>query len=98
MRATSGATAGVLVLALAAGCGSAGDACKTDADCAAGASCLFPVGSCSAVGRCLAPRDLGIMCEHVVTYCGCDGTTVPGLCGPDYASAPTLGKEGPCGP
>ena len=38
------------------------------------------------------------MCAHFVTYCGCDGTSVPGICGQDLASAPTLGQDGPCGP
>jgi hypothetical protein len=33
-----------------------------------------------------------------VTYCGCNGQTVTGLCGPDYAYGPTLGQLGPCSP
>jgi hypothetical protein len=56
------------------------------------------VGSCSAAGQCLSLGSLGAECGIVVTYCACDGTTVGGLCGPDYAYAPTLGGPAPCGP
>ncbi len=38
------------------------------------------------------------MCEHVVSYCGCDGSTVGGLCGPNLAFGPTLGGNAPCPP
>ncbi len=37
------------------------------------------------------------MCDHVVAYCGCNGETVAGLCGPNYAYGPTLGAGAPCG-
>jgi hypothetical protein len=38
------------------------------------------------------------MCEHEVAYCGCDGSMVVGLCGPDYAYGRTLGGNSPCPP
>jgi hypothetical protein len=38
------------------------------------------------------------MCGLEVTYCGCDGSTVGGLCGPDYAFGATLGGNAPCPP
>jgi hypothetical protein len=72
--------------------------CGSSADCGSGESCLFAVGSCGARGQCLSPSSFGAQCNHVVQYCGCDGQTVGGLCGPDYAFAPTLGNDGPCGP
>ncbi len=73
-----------------------GPVCTTTADCAPGESCLFEVGSCSAKGQCLVAASLGPQCNIVVTYCGCDGTTVGGLCGPNYAAGPTLGQSAPC--
>jgi hypothetical protein len=87
-----------VILSLGTGCGSGAQSCKIDGDCASGKSCLYPVGSCSAVGQCLNEASLGVRCEHFVSYCGCDGTSVPGLCGLDFASAPTLGQDAPCGP
>ena len=72
--------------------------CKGNADCGSGEMCLFAVGSCSARGECRDVNSLGPLCNIVVTYCGCDGQTIGGLCGPDYAYAATLGEEGPCGP
>jgi hypothetical protein len=75
-----------------------GPSCTTSATCPSGEECLFKVGSCSAKGECLAPDSLGGECGLVVTYCGCDGKTVGGLCGPDYAFGPTLGLPAPCGP
>jgi hypothetical protein len=77
--------------------GDAGDAsalsCKVTAECDAGQSCLYPVGNCSAKGQCLA---LGSVCGLVVSYCGCDGTRVQGLCGPPYAYGPTLAPDASC--
>jgi len=32
------------------------------------------------------------------SYCACDGTTVGGLCGPNYAFGPTMGGNAPCPP
>jgi hypothetical protein len=75
-----------------------GPACTTTSDCASGTTCLFPVGSCAAQGECLDPDSLGGECDHIVSYCGCDGQSVAGLCGPDYAYGPTLGQSDPCGP
>jgi hypothetical protein len=72
--------------------------CMTSSDCASGTECLFMVGDCSAQGQCLAPYALGPICNIVVSYCGCDGQTVSGLCGPNYAYGPTLGLDSPCGP
>jgi hypothetical protein len=85
-----------IALACANGCGSG--SCTTNADCPSDQSCLFPVGSCSAQGQCLTPDSLGVQCALVVNYCGCDGQTIGGLCGPDYAYGPTLGTMAPCGP
>jgi hypothetical protein len=56
------------------------------------------MGSCSAQGQCLSPQSLGAAeCGFVITYCGCNGESVTGLCGTNYAEAPTLGKQGSCG-
>jgi sugar lactone lactonase YvrE len=82
----------------ASGGSPAGPPCKGNSDCASGLTCLFPVGSCSATGTCLDPSALGPMCEHVVSYCGCDGSTVGGLCGANYAFGPTIGGNAPCPP
>jgi hypothetical protein len=75
-----------------------GPPCKTNSDCGSGVTCLYPVGSCSATGMCLDANSLGPMCEHVVAYCGCDGSTVGGPCGPNYSFGPTLGGNAPCPP
>jgi hypothetical protein len=72
--------------------------CTVDAECGVGKQCLFAVGSCSARGQCLGLGTLGPICNVVVAYCGCDGQSVRGLCGPSYASGPTLGQPAPCGP
>jgi hypothetical protein len=72
--------------------------CTSNADCGSGETCLFAVGSCSVGGQCLNALSLGPECNHVVSYCGCDGTTTSGPCGPSYAYAATLGQQGPCGP
>jgi hypothetical protein len=72
--------------------------CLTSADCPTGQNCLFAVGYCDAQGHCYAPDMLGPVCNHVVAYCGCDGSTVGGICGPPYAFAPTTGSQAPCGP
>jgi sugar lactone lactonase YvrE len=82
----------------AAGDAVSGPGCTMGGACPSGQSCLFKVGSCSAKGECLAPDSLGGQCNLIVTYCGCDGQTVGGLCGPDYAYGPTLGQSAPCGP
>ena len=71
--------------------------CKGNADCGSGEMCLFAVGSCTARGECRDVNSLGPLSDIAVTYCGCDGQTISGLCGPDYAYAATLGG-GPCGP
>lgn len=80
------------------GDGASGSGCTKDADCPSDQACLFEVGSCSARGECLSLDSLGALCGLVVTYCGCDGQTVGGLCGPGYAYGPTLGQSAPCGP
>ncbi len=72
--------------------------CTANSDCGVSETCLYSVGSCSAQGQCLDMSALGAQCDHVVSYCACDGTTVGGLCGPNYAYAATLGLPGPCGP
>jgi hypothetical protein len=90
--------AAVIVLGHA-GCSSSSStsSCTAKSECPSGQLCLFEVGSCYAQGHCLAPDTLGPMCNLVVTYCGCDGSTVGGLCGPPYALGPTEGKLGGCG-
>jgi hypothetical protein len=80
------------------GGGLTGPACTTTADCTSGDECLYAVGSCSAKGQCLAPSQLGAQCGIVVTYCGCNGQTIGGICGANYASGPTLGQPAPCSP
>jgi hypothetical protein len=90
----------VLVLVGHGGCSSSSSSassCAADSQCPSGQRCLFAVGSCLAEGQCLNPATLGPMCNIVVTYCGCNGSTVGGLCGPAYAFGPTEGKPGPCG-
>lgn len=83
----------------ATGCSpSSPKSCTASSDCGASETCLYAVGSCSAQGQCLDMSTLGAQCAHVVSYCACDGTTVSGLCGPNYAYAATLGQPGPCGP
>jgi hypothetical protein len=70
--------------------------CASTADCASGEQCLYRVGDCSAKGQCISVASLGAMCNLVIVYCGCDGESVQGLCGPPYAYGPTLGKYGGC--
>lgn len=66
-----------------------GGPCTATSDCNPGEQCLFPIGDCSAKGQCLSLASLGAQCAHEVAYCGCNGTTVEGLCGPPYAYGPT---------
>jgi hypothetical protein len=77
--------------------GGTGPACVTSSDCDAGTQCFYRVGDCAAKGQCLSAAALGPYCKHTVSYCGCDGTSVVGLCGPPYAFAPTLGTAAVCG-
>jgi hypothetical protein len=78
-----------------AGDGLAGQ-CIARSDCDAGKDCLYRIGDCSAKGQCLFPGSLGPECNIVVAYCGCDGKSVSGLCGPPYAYGPTLGRAAQC--
>ncbi len=78
--------------------GPTGPACTASSDCESGMTCLYAIGDCSAKGQCLDLASLGPQCNLIVSYCGCDGTTIGGPCGPDYADGPTLGTRGPCGP
>jgi hypothetical protein len=73
----------------AAGGDASGGPCTANSDCNAGDQCLFPIGDCAAQGQCLSLASLGLMCAHTVAYCGCNGATVAGLCGPPYAYGPT---------
>jgi hypothetical protein len=79
--------------------GASGGPCTANSDCDAGDQCLFPIGDCSAKGQCLSLASLGAECDHEVAYCGCNGTTVEGLCGPPYAYGPTPSADAasPCG-
>jgi hypothetical protein len=91
----------LIVLAGHGGCSSSSastSSCTADTECASGQRCLYAVGSCFAEGQCLNPATLGAMCNLVVSYCGCDGSAVGGLCGPAYAFGPTMGKPAPCEP
>jgi hypothetical protein len=80
--------------ASAQGAGEAGGPCTANSDCPTGDWCLFLVGDCSAQGQCRSPGSLGSLCNIVVSYCGCNGAQVGGLCGEPYAFGPTLGPYG----
>jgi hypothetical protein len=69
--------------------------CTTSSDCGAEEACLFPIGDCLAMGRCLSPSSLGAVCSTAITYCGCNGTTVAGVCGSGYSYGPTADRHGP---
>jgi hypothetical protein len=69
-----------------------GPICTPSSDCGLGKSCLFVPGDCSAIGHCLV---LGPQCGIVVTWCGCDGGTIQGICGQPYAYGPTPGTQPP---
>jgi hypothetical protein len=71
--------------------------CATDADCASGSVCAFPVAdACSAKGTCVVPSP--VACNAVSLGCACDGTMINTVCTglpSGYVSAPLL-SNGPC--
>jgi hypothetical protein len=75
-----------------------GPTCTLNSDCGSDKACLFVPGDCSATGHCLNVRLLGSQCKLVVTWCGCDGGTIQGVCGVPYAYGPTLGTHPLAGP
>ena len=52
--------------------------CGTAADCTRGQECVYPVGTCSVRGTCMA----AIACLRAETFCSCTGVTYQG-CRPD---------------
>jgi hypothetical protein len=79
------------------GADASGGPCTTDAQCAAGTLCGFPVSDgCSAKGSCFATP--GVTCQLYMAGCACDGSEVNLVCNglPDgYASKPVL-HSGAC--
>jgi Antistasin family len=81
----------------AADAGGAGSTCTTDADCAAGSLCGFPIpDACAATGTCfVAPQ---VLCNAASPGCACDGSEVNIVCNglpSGYAPAPLL-HQGAC--
>jgi len=87
----------MVVAVIAIGCSSTGSVCTTNADCASGQRCLFPIGSCSATGQCESGPS-GPEGNSEEELCGCNGSIVATGCGfPNgFASGPTTGASGPC--
>ena len=86
---------GFVGVVASAGCGGVfGGACTTDSECNGG-RCLFAIGSCDAVGQCMA-KETGPMCNSEEELCGCHGEMVVTGCGfpQGFASGPTTGKSG----
>jgi hypothetical protein len=77
--------------------GIAGSTCNTDADCATGSLCGFPMADgCTATGTCFVAPQLG--CNGASPGCACDGAEVNIVCNglpSGYAPAPLL-HQGAC--
>ncbi len=77
--------------------GSAGSTCNTDADCATGSFCGFPIAdACTATGTCFVAPQLG--CNGASPGCACDGSEINIVCNglpSGYAPAPLL-HQGAC--
>src|SRR5450432_3211567 len=88
MRGLCAAIFGVLAIALIAstGCSKTGDTCATDSDCGSNQECGYPIGDCSAHGRCVdLPQ--GPTCDSCRSLCGCEGDIVYACCGEPYGYA-----------
>ena len=69
--------------------------CTSNADCAAGSTCMTPPGHCDADGRCVpTPTDCPLMMP-AFPVCSCDGTDYPSVCDALLAGA-SIAHEGPC--
>ena len=67
--------------------------CSTTGDCPSGATCFYPLGSCSAKGQCFAPEDSGTpACKLIEVVCGCGKQETTGCGFPNgFASGPAIG-------